>query len=117
MIQEGEYGAVTLFIVEELTNRIVLCMNLKSMNQFWRLPGSKIKHKDLHAKYPSDESRAARNAARDLAGKIVNFYVDDEYLFSATIGKSNQIKVSKDSEIGRAVIKALVKRELKAFVS
>ena len=55
-------------------------------------------------------------ASKD-AGKIVNFYVDDEYLFSATIGKSNQIKVSKDSEIGRAVIKALVKRELKAFVS
>ena len=55
-------------------------------------------------------------ASKD-AGKIVNFYIGNEYLFSATIGKSNQIKVSKDSEIGRAVIKALVKRELKAFVS
>ncbi len=55
-------------------------------------------------------------ASKD-AGKIVNFYIEKEYLFSATIGKSNQIKVSKDSEIGRSVIKALVKKELKAFVS
>lgn len=49
-------------------------------------------------------------------GNVVNFYADKEYLFSATVGKSNQIRVSKDSEIGRSVIKASLKRSLKAFV-
>lgn len=49
-------------------------------------------------------------------GKIANFYVGDEYLFSATLGKNSQIKVAKDSEVGKEVLRAIVNDKLKVFV-
>jgi ATPase len=51
-----------------------------------------------------------------LSGQIANFYVADTYLFSATIGKEGTIRVSKDSETGRDVMKAIIKGNLKIFV-
>ena len=51
-----------------------------------------------------------------LSGKFANFYVGDDYLFSATIGKDCMIRVSKDSDVGKEAMKALVKNELKAYV-
>ncbi len=48
--------------------------------------------------------------------KIANFYVDGEYLFSATIGKSSQIRVSKDSDVGKDVLRAILNHKLKVFV-
>ncbi|HIQ29186.1 MAG TPA: ATPase [Candidatus Caldiarchaeum subterraneum] len=41
------------------------------------------------------------------AGGKVNIYIDDEYLFSATVGKKGIVKVNKRSEIGRRIIGAL----------
>ncbi len=49
-------------------------------------------------------------------GKIANFYVAGQYLFSATVGKNSQIRVSKDSDVGKDVLRALIKHELKIFV-
>ncbi|MBI4170098.1 MAG: Flp pilus assembly complex ATPase component TadA [Candidatus Aenigmarchaeota archaeon] len=49
-------------------------------------------------------------------GNIANFYIGDHYLFSATVGKSGQVRVAKDSEIGREVMKAVVKNDLHVFV-
>ncbi len=49
-------------------------------------------------------------------GKMANFYIDREYLFSATIGKNSQVRVAKDSDIGREVLKALINSRLKVFV-
>ncbi|MBI4896560.1 MAG: Flp pilus assembly complex ATPase component TadA [Candidatus Aenigmarchaeota archaeon] len=49
-------------------------------------------------------------------GTNVNFYAESEYLFSATIGKSSQIRVAKDSEMGKKILHTLVKDSLKAFV-
>ncbi len=51
-----------------------------------------------------------------LSGRVANFYVDDSYLFSATIGKAGQVRVTKDSDVGKEVLSALVKDRLKAFV-
>src|SRR3990167_5889084 len=48
--------------------------------------------------------------------KIANFYVDGEYLFSATIGKNSQIRVSKDSDVGKDILRAVLNRKLKVFV-
>jgi len=48
-------------------------------------------------------------------GKVINFYVAEQYLFSATLGKNRQIRVAKDSDIGRDIIKALLKENLKTF--
>jgi ATPase len=66
-----------------------------------------------------DESGNSINFSFDksLIGRIANIYLDDEFLFSATIGKKASIKVSKDSDIGRELIKAIVsKKKIKVIV-
>ncbi len=47
---------------------------------------------------------------------IANFYIGEKYLFSATVGKSGQVRVAKDSDIGREVLKAVVNNDLHVFV-
>jgi ATPase len=50
-------------------------------------------------------------------GDVANVYIDNEYLFSATIGKKSHIRVSKDSDLGRALLRALVgKKRIKILV-
>ncbi len=44
---------------------------------------------------------------KSLAGKVANVYVDGKFLFSATIGKKGKIKINKDSEIGKELVKAI----------
>ncbi len=59
------------------------------------------------------ESGAYLNIGFDtrLSGKAVSVYVDDEFLLSATVGSKDVIKVSKESDIGSALIRALVNRK------
>jgi ATPase len=45
---------------------------------------------------------------KSLRGKQISIYVDDDFLISATVGKKNEIKLSKSSEIGKEVLKSLV---------
>lgn len=50
-------------------------------------------------------------------GENVNIYTDSEYLFTATVGKTGEIKISKNSHLGKGIIKAITsKKETKAFV-
>jgi ATPase len=52
-----------------------------------------------------------------LIGKIASFYVEDNFLFSATIGKKANIKVGKQSEVGSELLRAIVgKRRIKVLV-
>lgn len=52
-----------------------------------------------------------------MAGTQANVYVKGEYLFTATIGRKGDIKVGKDSDIGRALIRALAgRKEIKVFI-
>jgi len=54
---------------------------------------------------------------RRLVGKTANFYIEDNFLFSATVGKKCRIKVTKDSEIGKDLVRAIVGRKrLKVLV-
>jgi len=53
---------------------------------------------------------------KGLIGKMAHFYIDDKLIFSATIGKKGQIRVDKDSDIGRAALSALLKNVLVVFV-
>jgi ATPase len=46
-----------------------------------------------------------------LTGESANVYVDSDFLFSAIVGKKGKIKVTKDSEIGRQVVNAIVNRK------
>ncbi|MEM7820647.1 MAG: PINc/VapC family ATPase [Candidatus Aenigmatarchaeota archaeon] len=55
--------------------------------------------------------------SKKMSGKIANVYVDNEYLFTATIGRKGDIKVSKSADIGKALLRALVgKRDVKVFI-
>jgi len=47
----------------------------------------------------------------DLTGTVANVYVGDEFLFSATIGKKSVIRVSKKSDLGRSLLRALVSKQ------
>jgi ATPase len=57
------------------------------------------------------------NFGRRMKGQSVNIYINDDFLFSATIGKKGEIKVSKDSNVGKELMKALVaKKEIRATI-
>ncbi|MBI2084926.1 MAG: Flp pilus assembly complex ATPase component TadA [Candidatus Aenigmarchaeota archaeon] len=65
------------------------------------------------------ESGAYLNIGFDtrLSGKVVSVYVDDEFLLSATVGSKDVIKVSKDSDIGSALMRAAVnKKKIKCYM-
>jgi ATPase len=52
-----------------------------------------------------------------LVGKNVSVHIDDEFLFSAIIGKSGRIRITKKSDIGRKILKATVSnKKLRAMV-
>lgn len=54
---------------------------------------------------------------KTLRGENANTYVKDEYLFTATIGKSGQIRISKNSDLGKELINALTsKKNMKIFI-
>ena len=46
--------------------------------------------------------------SKRFVGKSANVYVEDEFLFSAMIGKKAKIKITKRSEIGRKLLKAII---------
>jgi len=52
----------------------------------------------------------------NLFKKNVNFYSEGKYIFSAIVGRTNKIKVNKDSEIGRKLLQAIIKRKIMAFI-
>lgn len=45
---------------------------------------------------------------RKLIGKSANIYIEDSFLFSAIVGKKGKINVTKRSDIGREIVKAVV---------
>jgi ATPase len=52
-----------------------------------------------------------------IAGKNANVYIDNEYLFSATVGRAGQIKVSKNSDLGKALLRVITSKKLiKVFI-
>ena len=53
---------------------------------------------------------------KHASGKSVNFYASDEYLFSAVAGRSGQIRVNKHSDLGKKLLSALLKKQIKVFV-
>ncbi len=51
-----------------------------------------------------------------FVGKEVNVYKKDEFLFSAIVGKSGQIRIKKKSELGRKVLQAIISKNLRILV-
>ncbi|MFQ6136132.1 MAG: PINc/VapC family ATPase [Candidatus Hydrothermarchaeales archaeon] len=44
---------------------------------------------------------------KEDVGKLMEIYADSEYLFTATVGRRKEIKVSNSSEMGRDILEAL----------
>jgi len=56
--------------------------------------------------------------SRSVRGKLVSIYVESDFILSATVGKKNEIKISKSSEIGKELMKAIVnKKKIRVIVS
>jgi len=54
---------------------------------------------------------------KSLIERIASIYIDEEFLFSATVGKKASIRVNKDSDIGKSLMKAMVsKKKIKVLV-
>jgi len=43
-----------------------------------------------------------------MRGKNVDIYVESDYLLSATVGKKNEVKISKSSGVGKDILKGLI---------
>ena len=53
-----------------------------------------------------------------VKGKNANVYVENEYIFSAIVGKKNNIKLSKSSDMGKSVLSGiLTNKEIKAVIT
>ncbi len=53
----------------------------------------------------------------DCSGQNANIYIDKEYFFTATVGKSGEIKLTKDSELGSQLVRAIAnKKNIEAYV-
>lgn len=53
----------------------------------------------------------------NLVGKIASFYIEDQFVFSATIGKKAAIKVGKSSDVGKQLLKTIVgKKNIKVLI-
>jgi ATPase len=54
---------------------------------------------------------------KNLSGKNANIYIESEYLFSATIGRSGQIKINKGSDLGKQILRAITgEKAIKVFI-
>ena len=48
---------------------------------------------------------------KTLISKNANIYINKDYLFSATIGRKSQIKMTKDSDLGKELLRALTRKK------
>ncbi len=54
---------------------------------------------------------------KKYSGKNANVYIEEEYLFTATIGRKGQIKVNKDSDLGKSLLRALASgKKIRVFI-
>lgn len=52
-----------------------------------------------------------------IIGKPVNIYVESDFLMSVTVGKKNEVKINKSSDIGEEILRAIVNKRRIRVVS
>ena len=67
--------------------------------------------KEINYKIDESGNSISFEFEKRMIEETASFYVEDKFLFSATIGKKAAIKVSKDSDIGRELLRAIVARK------
>ncbi len=63
---------------------------------------------EVRSKISEVANRIELEFEKKHTGQVASIYIDNEYLFSATIGKNSRIRVSKSSDLGKALLRALV---------
>jgi ATPase len=53
--------------------------------------------------------------AQKMKGKRVDIYVNNDYLLSATVGKKNEVRVSKSSGIGKELLKGMLGNKIRVL--
>ena len=51
-----------------------------------------------------------------LVGKTANFYVDSNFIFSAVVGRTGNVRINKHSDIGKEILKGVVRKGVKVFI-
>jgi len=67
--------------------------------------------KEINFKMNETGNSMEFNFDRKFVGKVASFYIENTFLFSATIGKKSSIKVGKSSDIGMELLGATVSRK------
>lgn len=79
----------------------------------------KVKHlgKEIDFKLDETGGHIIFKFGKKLSGENANIYIDDEYFFTATIGKNGEIRITKASDLGERLISAIgMKKEIKVFI-
>jgi len=89
--------------IDEIENKIGISINIE--------PLEKIEEKGL-IEVPVDVSGnyVILNFGKDSIGISYDIMVDDEYLFTATVGKKGTIKIKRDIELAEIILDAIKKR-------
>ncbi len=54
---------------------------------------------------------------KSLNGRLISIYIDEDFTMSATVGKKNEIKIGKNSDIGKEIMMAMInKKPIKVIV-
>jgi ATPase len=56
----------------------------------------------------------------NVIGRIVDVYVEDEYILSSQVGKKARVRIDKRSESGKKILNAIIagqEEEIKVFIS
>jgi ATPase len=73
--------------------------------------------KEINYKIDESGNSISFEFEKRMIEKTAGFYLEDKFLFSATIGKKAAIKVSKDSDVGRELLRTIVgRRKIKVLV-
>ena len=73
--------------------------------------------KEAHFKVRETGNSLEFNFDKNMIGKIASIYVEDNFLFSATVGKKGKIKVTKSSDIGKELVKGIFgKKKIKIVI-
>lgn len=72
---ENALGTAVAVLLDEATGKIILSFNQRMALPHWRLPGGRIKSRDLDPKRPFDGRLAAHNAIRNIVKHVTGLSI------------------------------------------
>ena len=91
--------------IEKIEKELGISIDVRELKDFSQ------KKKDISYEINETGNSIIFKFAKSFINNLVSIYVENEHLFSATIGKKAEIKVNKRSEMGRKIIYAINKNQ------